>query len=76
MKTVTMVGAGCLVGGSLVWAYLWELPLVAEGIEAGRLGETDRLRWFGVWLVTVAARLLALVVLLRAAWEADSEAER
>ncbi len=80
MKRVTMVGAGCLVGGLLVWTHVSgvpELPLVAEGVGAGRLAEPDGRMWFTVWLTTVAARfllpVLALAALLVAAWEADSE---
>ncbi len=41
---------------------LWDLSLVAEGVEADRLAESDGRAWFWVWLSSVAGRFLALAI--------------
>jgi len=49
---------------------VWELSLVSEGIRGDRLADPDGRRWFWVWLMTVAGRSLAIVIVVGAlgAW--------
>ena len=52
------------VVAGLAVAFLWELSLVFEGMRDGRLADPDGQSWFLIWLMTVAGRSVAIVIVV------------